>query len=234
MALEFRKVCPEMRRPLTAFFRHLDESGDARWFHPHHFNSLEAGTKCVYKGKDLYYAAMDGGRVLAYGMLRGWDEGWKTPSLGIAVHRDMRRKGLAEAFMRFLHAAARAKGAKKVRLKVFPENIPALKLYESLGYRFRKEMEDWQLVGFFDLKAKKKAKKWIGDEKERLEYLARKANINMGKCLSSEERDELIGLLDQDAYKFDGPEGIKKLVVYSAAAMVGLGLSKLMRGEDVR
>jgi len=44
-------------------------------------------------------------------MLRGWDEGYETPSLGIAVHPDARGLGLARTFMGFLHAAASFQGA---------------------------------------------------------------------------------------------------------------------------
>jgi len=157
MPLEFKRIGPGMQRPLAIFFDGLRRSGDEHWFHPHPLIFDQAGKICRFKGKDLYYVAMDRGRVTAYGMLRGWDEGWKIPSLGIAVSSPMKGTGLARAFMMFLHASARARGAKKVRLKVFPENKPAVGLYMSLGYRFRKLEEDGQLVGFIDLRLKKKA-----------------------------------------------------------------------------
>ena len=155
MPLEFKKINSEMGRPLARFFRHLNKSRDTQWFHPHPLTSLQAKKICAYRGKDLYYVAMNQDHILAYGMLRGWDEGWKTPSLGIAMHQDVRRKGLAKAFMHFLHAAARAKEAREVRLKVHPENVHAVMLYASIGYRFRKKMEDNQMVGFMNVRAKK-------------------------------------------------------------------------------
>lgn len=154
MALEFRRIAAGMETPLADFLRSLEKSGDSKWFHPHPMTEEEAVKRCAYDGKDLYYVATNGGTVLAYGMLRGWDEGWKIPSLGIAVHPSARGTGLAKAFMRFLHAAARANWAETVRLKVFPENEPAVGLYGSLGYAFRKETEAGQLVGYFDLNAK--------------------------------------------------------------------------------
>jgi ribosomal protein S18 acetylase RimI-like enzyme len=69
--------------------------------------------------------------------------------LGIAVHPDARGLGLARMFMQFLHAAARQYGAARVRLKVYPANSAARRLYESLGYRFESTPDD-QLLGIFD------------------------------------------------------------------------------------
>jgi len=103
-----------------------------------------------YSGKDLYYVAVSGTAVAAYGMLRGWDEGYQVPSLGIAIHPDARGTGLASTFMQFLHAAARLRGATRVRLKVNSENTAARRLYQSLGYRFE-DSDGGEIVGFVDL-----------------------------------------------------------------------------------
>lgn len=156
MALEFVRVgLWTGLRPIANFFRSMEESGDVKFFHPHPMTEEEAIKRYTYDGKDLYYIATNGETVLAYGMLRGWDEGYTIPSLGIFVDRSVRGTGLAKAFMHFLHAAAKAKGAEKVRLKVFPDNLPAVGLYKSLGYEFQEEREAGQLVGFFDLTARK-------------------------------------------------------------------------------
>ncbi len=112
--------------------------------------AAEAARLCAYEGRDLYYAAAAGESVLAYGLLRGWDEGYAVPSLGVAVHPNARGLGLARTFMGFLHAAAGLRGAKKVRLKVYPDNGPARRLYERLGYRLA-PADDGQLIGFLDL-----------------------------------------------------------------------------------
>ena len=149
-ALEFRVVCPELERPLAQFFCDLSSAGDTRQFHPHEFTDAEAHRRSCYVGNDLYYVAIAGGRILAYGMLRGWDEGFTVPSLGIALHPVSRGTGLARTFMHFLHSAAMLRGAPKVRLKVYPDNVKAVHLYESLGYAFEAQ-EAGQLVGFLVL-----------------------------------------------------------------------------------
>jgi ribosomal-protein-alanine N-acetyltransferase len=150
-ALEFCRLRPPLQTRLAAFFDVLTARGDDRWFHPHPFTAEEAARLCAYQGRDLYYAAVAGDQVLAYGMLRGWDEGYETPSLGIAVHPDARGLGLARTFMGFLHVAASFQGARKVRLKVYPDNGAARRLYESLGYQLE-STADGQLMGVLDLK----------------------------------------------------------------------------------
>jgi ribosomal protein S18 acetylase RimI-like enzyme len=134
--LEIVRLNPGLREPFAAFLREISLSGDARFFHPHPFDSAAAERICAYEGEDLYYVAKVGDRVVAYGLLRGWDERYEVPSLGIRVGHDLRSEGMGELMMRFLHVAARARGATLVRLKVHPLNLHARRLYERLGYRF--------------------------------------------------------------------------------------------------
>ena len=133
-ALEFRRLGPELLPGLRDFFRSLAADPDSALFHPHPFTDGEAERVCSSAGKDLYLAAAVDGEVRAYGMLRGWDEGYAIPSLGIAVHPSARGTGLGAAFMQYLHAAAAARGAKTIRLKVYAHNARAKALYERLGY----------------------------------------------------------------------------------------------------
>ena len=72
------------------------------------------------------------------------------PSLGIALSSEARGSGLARAFMLFLHSAARLRGASRIRLTVFRNNVRAVALYRSLGYRFETKNSE-EDVGFFDL-----------------------------------------------------------------------------------
>lgn len=149
-ALEVRVPCPELEPALANFFADLCGDATARQFHPHPLTADEARRRCHYNGKDLYYLITAGRQVLGYGMLRGWDEGYEIPSLGIAIHASARGKHLAGLLVNFLHGAARWHGASKVMLKVHPENLPARQLYEQLGYTFTGEHEG-QLLGSIDL-----------------------------------------------------------------------------------
>jgi len=149
--MEFRALSPELEGALAAHFDQIRETGEDRTFHPHPFTAAEARARCAYRGRDVYCVAVAGGAVLGYGMLRGWDEGFAVPSLGIMVAREARGTGLARALMLHLHGEARRRGARRVRLKVYPDNAPAVGLYRSLGYVFEAELDQGQLVGHVSL-----------------------------------------------------------------------------------
>jgi len=134
-------------QPLTELFEALVANGDERWFHPHPLTEEEAENLCNYHGHNVYRVLTEDGLVLAYGMLRGFDEEYEVPSLGLAVHPQVRREGLGRMLMQELHKYARLRGARRVRLKVYPDNIAAIKLYESFGYEFEPEPEGEELVG---------------------------------------------------------------------------------------
>lgn len=149
-ALEFRIVDETVGKALAEFFHCLKENGDDKYFHPHPLTDEEAKRRCQYSGKDLYYVLTEGDKILGYGMLRGWDEGYEVPSLGIVLHPSFREMGFGKLFVQFLHTAAKRKGASKVRLKVYPDNTAAVAMYEKIGYIFQNE-EAGQLVGFIEL-----------------------------------------------------------------------------------
>jgi ribosomal-protein-alanine N-acetyltransferase len=151
--IEIRIVSPAMEWPLASFFGDLRAADTERYFHPHPMTDAAAHERAIYKGKDLYYVLVCHDSVLAYGMLRGWDEGYSIPSLGIVVHPTARGRGLGRVMMDFLHAAASWRGAAKVRLRVYPDNATAVTLYRSLGYVFADEPEGDYLVGHLDLAA---------------------------------------------------------------------------------
>ncbi len=126
---------PEWETPFSDFLLDLQANGDEANFHPHPLTAKQAAEMVRYSGRDLYYLVVDEGEVLAYGMLRGWDEGFEIPSLGIAVRPRARGRGLGVALMHFLHFAARQRGARSIRLTVAVGNTTAIDLYTRLGYR---------------------------------------------------------------------------------------------------
>lgn len=146
--LELVRPSPDLVEPLARFFAHLASSEDARHFHPHPFTNDAARARAGYRGLDVYCLAVADGEVLGYGMLRGWDEGYSVPSLGIALHASARGGGLARVLMLYLHAEAKRRGAERIRLKVYPDNAAAVALYRSLGYEFADALEGGQLVGY--------------------------------------------------------------------------------------
>jgi [ribosomal protein S18]-alanine N-acetyltransferase len=130
--VQFRVAGPGDEKTLTELFADIDET----FFRPHPFTAEEADRLCNYSGRDLYVLLIDGDRPVAYGMLRGWDEEFDTPYLGIAVRSDSQGHGYGRLMMAHLHTAARERGAERVRLRVHPDNVRARHLYETLGYEY--------------------------------------------------------------------------------------------------
>jgi ribosomal-protein-alanine N-acetyltransferase len=110
---------------LADLFARLDPS----YFHPHPMTPEHAAWVEAYDGQDVYLWTDH-----AYGFLRGWDEGYAVPSLGIAVATDSQGKGHGRAMMLRLHEEAWKRGAPMIRLRVHPDNVRARRLYESMGY----------------------------------------------------------------------------------------------------
>lgn len=148
MKVQFRIAGPGDERALAEIF--TDIGGP--FFRPHPFTPEEARRLAAYTGRDVYAILLVGRRPVAYGMLRGWDEGYTTPAVGVAVRTGARGKGFGRLMMAFLHVEARARGASRVRLRVHPDNVVARRLYESLGYVYSGE-ERGELVMIADVGA---------------------------------------------------------------------------------
>jgi RimJ/RimL family protein N-acetyltransferase len=53
---------------------------------------------------------------------------------GMSIHPDHRRKGIGNRLIEELESWAHANGLSKIELQVWSNNIPAIRLYEKLGY----------------------------------------------------------------------------------------------------
>lgn len=139
-----------MAKALGLFFSRLVVDGEQEYFHPHPLTKDMAWQIAHYQGADIYTVVWNGKSVMGYGLLRGWEEGYSVPSLGIALDCSLRGAGVAASYMMYLHAIARNRGASQIRLKVYKHNIPAVRLYERLGYRLESlNAQEW--IGFYDL-----------------------------------------------------------------------------------
>lgn len=145
--LKIIPLSPSLCKHIVEFFRMISSN---TFFHPHPFDLKEVHKRCYYKGDNIYCALIDK-EVLAYGFIRGWDEGWDDKCLGIITNPSEKRQGLGELLVRFLHIAAKRRGLKRLRLHVSPDNIPAINLYKKTGYTFSGEKHDGELIGFKDL-----------------------------------------------------------------------------------
>ena len=147
-------ICVPLAREHASFlallFDRLRQAGVEDFFHPHPLTAEEAEARSKYSGRDFYCVMIQDGQVIGYGMLRGWDEGYAIPSLGIALDPALTGRGYGRLLMNFLHDTAGKRGADKVRLKVNRRNQAAIQLYRSLGYVLE-DQPDGQLIGFLEL-----------------------------------------------------------------------------------
>jgi ribosomal protein S18 acetylase RimI-like enzyme len=88
----------------------------------------------------LLIGAQVGEHLVGYAALERGQSAGAIGAVALTVLRQYRRKGLGEQLMRALMAAARD-GAemKEIWLSVAPQNLPALRLYEKLGFVYRAE-----------------------------------------------------------------------------------------------
>jgi [ribosomal protein S18]-alanine N-acetyltransferase len=84
-------------------------------------------------GGVVLVAVDDAGAPLGLAALVGKEE----PELGMAVRADARRRGVGFALVRACLDAARARGARRVVLHVFPHNPAAIALYRKHGFEDR-------------------------------------------------------------------------------------------------
>lgn len=145
-AIECVLLRPDHVQALARFFADLASAGDAAFFHPHAGDIASLRAIAEQPGKDLYIVFVEGDDVRAYGLLRGWNEGYAIPSLGIAVHPDARAHGLGCLVMDYLEAMARHRGAPKLRLRVHRDNARAIALYERHGYAMQDDAHDTSLL----------------------------------------------------------------------------------------
>jgi len=127
--VRFRRLDDSLVTPLSEMLRGIEDT-----FRPFGFTP-EAIRMAVKEEDEHWVITLPTGDVIAYGMLRGWAEGWRVPAAGIAVRPDKRRSGLATAMLLFLHYRAQERGCTHVMLHVDATNHGAQSLYRALGYR---------------------------------------------------------------------------------------------------
>lgn len=139
--MEIKKVTMNNVEGVEQFFRR----NNFEYFSPH--KDISNLTKEIYNAKlDLYYVIEHNSKIIGYGILRGMDEGYTFPSLGIGIDRGFQGIGLGSLLMQFLESECRLRGYYKIRLRVYKANVVARNLYEKLGYIF-KECDEETLEG---------------------------------------------------------------------------------------
>lgn len=155
LSVEIIKLSQEHVGQLIRFFDEINSPEYTKDFSPHPFDSDYAGFICGYQGRDLYYALLlDGREIIGYFMLRGWDEGYEIPSIGLCILKKYRGFGLGKVIMDFLETVSNLNGCPGVMLKVNKDNHAARRLYETRGFVFKEYNEEF-LIGYKEFKVRR-------------------------------------------------------------------------------
>lgn len=147
--LLIKKLGPLDINSLKDFFFIISNSTIPQTFHPHLFNDQMASIICNEQ-KDLYCSIFINNKIVGYGMLRGYAEGYSIPSLGVCIHPGYSNLKLGQLLIHYLHSQAQLLGSNKVRLKVYKTNYQAIHIYTKLGY-ILEEFNSNELLGFKNL-----------------------------------------------------------------------------------
>jgi len=127
--VQLQRLDDALVTPLSQMLRSIEPT-----FRPFDFTP-EAIRMAVKEGDEHWVVTTQLRRVVTYGMLRGWADGYRVPALGVAVDPEHRRRGLASAMVMFLHHRAAERGCSHVMLRVDDDNLGARSLYRAMGYR---------------------------------------------------------------------------------------------------
>jgi ribosomal protein S18 acetylase RimI-like enzyme len=97
---------------------------------------IEAFVRENVANDSVQFVALDGARVVGWAdIFPAWPHAVShCGTLGMGVHRDYRRQGLGEALLRACITKAKDKGITRIELEVRADNLPAIRLYEKLGF----------------------------------------------------------------------------------------------------
>ena len=79
------------------------------------------------------WVGREAGRIVGYICL--WEVADELHVTNVAVHPDVRRRGIARALLESVFERGRASRSRLVLLEVRPSNVEALTLYETFGFR---------------------------------------------------------------------------------------------------
>lgn len=147
-SVEIVRLNGNYNNSLKTFFSKIDNPKYMADFSPHPFDEEYADAICSYSGKDLYFALItEESEIIGYFMLRGWDEGYDIPAIGLCVLDEYQGFGFGKLIMNCLESHALLNGASKVMLKVNRTNLIATNLYIKQGFVFQ-DYDDIYLLGY--------------------------------------------------------------------------------------
>lgn len=119
----------------------------ARFFHPFNFDEATLAAVLAGRGQDVYTGVFLREQLVVFFMLRGWNEGFDVPAFGILIDEQHRGHGLEMMSLEAAKAICKLRGAKRMMLKMHPENISAKGVARKIGFAYAgEETESGNLI----------------------------------------------------------------------------------------
>lgn len=83
--------------------------------------------------EDVFEGLYQGERLIGLMMLRGWDEGYEVPTLGVMIDEQHRNHGLMTLTVEVAKVICRMRKVHRIMYKAHPDNVPA-KSATRLGF----------------------------------------------------------------------------------------------------
>lgn len=138
----FRRLRSPDAEVLGSFFEENNTAETTRSFNPFPMTVESARELLAPGSRDLFFGAYQSGKLVAFSMLRGWDEGYAVPSFGIVTGQVVRNQGIGRRLTAWTIRWADAIGCSKVRLSVFENNPGAIYVYQQSGFEITERQID--------------------------------------------------------------------------------------------
>lgn len=118
----------------------------------------------------LGYVWEEDGAVIANATVLNTKMAGRYLVVNVAVHPEFRQQGIARGLMEAIISSLRGQGGREIMLQVEAENVPAINLYDSLGFDGLGTMNSWRTTVS---RLRAVPEPYFGQEKPRLRRLHR-------------------------------------------------------------
>ena len=139
--LLLRALHPEDEAALSAVFTANDRPSVTGWFDPFPLTGATARKLARHTGRDLYWGVWADGEMVAFAMVRGWDEAHEHRAYGYLVDHRHRRRGIGTAMTALVLEELRRRGESEVRARVHDDNEASLRMLMASGFRELERVE---------------------------------------------------------------------------------------------
>jgi RimJ/RimL family protein N-acetyltransferase len=105
-----------------------------QYFIPFSFDPANIRAILERAKRDVYMGIFWADKLAGFFMLRGWDDGYEIPAYGVTIAQSFSGYGLGKLSLEVSKSVCQLRGAKRLMLKVHPQNSRAKQLYEAAGF----------------------------------------------------------------------------------------------------